>query len=285
MKSICLRSPAKLNLSLHVVSKRPDGYHNLSTLFEKINLFDDIRLSLRADKRIRIFCDHPSVPKGPKNLVYKAAEMLRKDCQVSIGIDIHIKKRIPVAAGLAGGSSNAATVLLGLNQIWGLKLTENQLVCYAKRIGSDVPLFIYKYIWALGVERGDCIKNVNLSNKMWHILIIPGIKVYSQEVFRAFKMKLTKRKDNATILTRALREGAYQKVSQLLLNDLEAAIVHAHPQLLKIKNNIEYMTGLNMCFSGSGPSIFGIVESEKEAKKMQSILSARYKQVFVVRTL
>ena len=285
MKSICLRSPAKLNLSLHVVSKRPDGYHNLSTLFEKINLFDDIRLTLRKDKRIRIFCKHSGVPTGPKNLAYKAAEILRKDCQVLKGVDIHIKKCIPVAAGLAGGSSNAATVFLGLNRLWQLKLTEKQLVCYAKQIGSDVPLFIYKYIWALGAGRGDCIKNASLSKKMWHILIIPGIKVYSQEVFRAFKMKLTKRKDNANILTRALREGACKKVGQLLLNDLETAIVHVHPQLLRIKNNIKKITGVNMCFSGSGPSIFGVVKSEKEAKRMQSMLSVCYKQVFVVKTL
>ena len=285
MKSICLRSPAKLNLSLHVVGKRPDGYHDLSTLFEKINLFDDIRLTLRKDKRIRIFCNWPGVPKGPKNLAYKAAQVLQKDFQVSNGVDIHIKKRIPIAAGLAGGSSNAATTLLGLNRLWRLNLTEKRLVSYAKQIGSDVPLFIYKYIWCLGAERGDRIKSVNLSKKTWHILIIPGIKVYSNEVFRAFKMKLTKRKDNVNILTRALREGTCEKVGGLLSNDLEAAIVRVHPLLLRIKNNIEYITGLKVCFSGSGPSIFGVVKSEKEAKRMQSILSDRYKQVFVVRTL
>jgi len=285
MKSIRLRSPAKLNLSLHVVGKRPDGYHNLSTLFEKINLFDEIRLVPRKDKRIRIFCKQGGIPKGPKNLAYEAAKILQKDFQIPIGVSIHIKKRISVAAGLAGGSSNAATTLLGLNRLWRLQLTEKQLVDYAKQIGSDVPLFIYKYIWCLGTERGDRIKSVNLSKKTWHILIIPSLKVYSNEVFRAFKMKLTKRKDNVNILTRALREGTCEKVGGLLSNDLEAAIVRVHPLLLRIKNNIEYITGLKVCFSGSGPSIFGVVKSEKEAKRMQSILSDRYKQVFVVRTL
>ncbi len=285
MKSIALCSPAKLNLSLRVVSKRPDGYHNLSTLFEKINLFDNIRLVRNESGRIRIFCSDKNIPRGPRNLVYKAAQMLKNDFCHKEGVDIYITKCIPVAAGLAGGSSNAAIALLGLNKIWKLRLSEERLVYYAKKIGSDVPLFIYKYTWSLGRGRGDKLKNINLNKKIWHILIIPSIKVYSGEVFRAFKMQLTKKMDNANILTRALREGNLSRVGRLLSNDLEAAIVHVHPQLLQIKNNIELITGLKISFSGSGPSLFGVVDSEVKAKQLKVILLKRYKRVFAVRTL
>jgi len=285
MKSLCLFSPAKLNLTLKVINKRPDGYHNLSTFFEKINLCDELRLKSTRLKRIRIFCDHPAVPKGPKNLAYKAAKLLSQDFGLKQGVNIHIKKRIPVAAGLAGGSSNGATTLLGLNEIWKLGLKEEELVRYAKKLGADVPLFIYKYKYAIGKGRGDELKKVDLMEKRWHIVVIPRIKVYSREVFRGFKLKLTKRYDNVNILTRALKKGSVANVSALLSNDLEAAIVHAHPKLLQIKKNIEKMIGTKVIFSGSGPSLFGLAESEHKAKKLKSILSKHYAQVFAVRTL
>ncbi|MDP8266333.1 MAG: 4-(cytidine 5'-diphospho)-2-C-methyl-D-erythritol kinase [Candidatus Aceula meridiana] len=285
MKSICLFSPAKLNLTLKVINKRLDGYHNLSTLFEKVDLCDEVRLTRTQSKRIRVFCAHPAVPIGPRNLAYKAAKLLQQDFALSCGADIHIKKRIPVAAGLAGGSSNGATTLLGLNKIWKLGLKEGELVFYAKKLGADVPLFIYTYKYAIGKGRGDELKKADLSKKMWHIVVIPRIKVYSREVFRAFKLKLTKRYDNVNILTRTLKKGSVAKVSALLSNDLEASIVHAHPKLLQIKKNIEKMIGTKVIFSGSGPSLFGLVESEHKAKQLKSILSKHYAQVFALRTL
>ena len=118
MNSITLRSPAKLNLYLHVHNKRPDGFHNITTVFERINLFDDIRLTTNRSGKIKIFCSHQDVPKGPKNLVYRVAKRLRDEFSVKAGVDITIKKQIPVAAGLAGGSSNAATTLMGLHRLW-----------------------------------------------------------------------------------------------------------------------------------------------------------------------
>ncbi|MFA6378466.1 MAG: 4-(cytidine 5'-diphospho)-2-C-methyl-D-erythritol kinase [Candidatus Omnitrophota bacterium] len=284
MKNIHLCSPAKLNLSLKVLGKRPDGYHALSTLFEKINLCDDIYLKRNRTGNIRIFCSHPQVPKGPKNLVYQAAYMLQKDFALANGVDIRIVKRIPVAAGLGGGSSNAATVLLGLNKVWRLDLSLKEMLSYAKRIGSDVPLFLYDDIFCHGTERGDKIKGLKIYKKYWHIVVTPRLKVYSAEVFKAFKMGLTKTNDNVNILTCALRENDLARVSQLLSNDLEAAIVRVHPQLFKIKNNIKTICGLDVCFSGSGPSMFGLVSTQAKAKKFSRLLAKYYNQVFVVRT-
>ena len=285
MKCIHLCSPAKLNLSLKVLGKRPDGYHNLSTLFEKINLCDDIYLTSTKIGKIRIACNHPAVPKGKKNLVFKAAQMLKNDFGIKGGVDIKIVKRIPVAAGLAGGSSNGATALLGLNKVWNLGLTKNQLLGYAKRLGSDVPLFIHEYIFAHGTERGDALKEVKIARKFWYILVTPSVKVYTKEVFRALKIRLTKKADNANILTCALRKNNLKRVGQYLSNDLEAAIVHVHPQLLKIKNNIKSITGLEVCFSGSGPSLFALSETQLQAKNAVRLLALKYKNVIVVRTL
>ena len=285
MKTITLLAPAKVNLTLKVLGKRPDHYHNLSTVFEKINLCDTLRLKRTQTGRIRIFCSHPSVPEGPQNLAYKAARLLQKDFALANGVDITIVKRIPVAAGLAGGSSNAAMTLLGLNQIWKLGLSQKDLVFYAKKIGADAPFFIYKYTYALGTQRGDRLKNLKIGRKCWHIVVVPRLKVYSAEVFRAFKMKLTKTNDNANILTRALQKGSLADVRQFLANDLETAIVHVHPKLLAIKNNISNIINSQVSFSGSGPSIFTLAESEQKAKKLKSLLKNYYTQVFVARTL
>jgi 4-diphosphocytidyl-2-C-methyl-D-erythritol kinase len=285
MKTIHLRSPAKLNLTLKVLRKRPDGYHDLSTLFEKIDLFDDIYLKRTATGKIRISCAHPDVPKGPKNLVYKVARMLQDDFALANGVDIRITKRIPVAAGLAGGSSNAAAALLGLNKIWRLDLSLKQMQDYARRIGSDVALFLHSDVFCHGTERGDRIKGLKITQKYWHIVVTPRLKVYSAEVFKAFKMGLTKISDNVNILTCALRENDLAKARQFLSNDLETAIVRVHPQLLKIKNNIRSICGIDVCFSGSGPSIYGLVASQAEAKKLSGLLKRHYGQVFVARTM
>lgn len=278
-------SPAKVNLTLKVLGKRPDGYHNLSTVFEKIDLCDDLYFLSNKTGRVRIICTHPAVPKGRKNLVFKAAQMLRSDLDIDEGADIKIAKKIPVAAGLAGGSSNGAAALLGLNKLWNLALTQRQLLAYAERLGSDVPLFIYKYIIAHGRGRGEILKDLKISKKWWHVLVLPNVKVYTKEVFSAFKMGLTKGNDNANILTCALRKNDFAKVTQSLSNDLEAALVYAHPQLLKIKNNIKSISGLNACFSGSGPSIFALAKTREAAEKAARVLRRRYKNVIVARTL
>ena len=285
MKSIRLLSPAKLNLFLKVINKRPDGYHNLKTIFERIDLADTIQLTANRSGAIRIFCSHPEVPRGPQNLVYKAAKMLQEECDVAQGVDIRITKRIPVAAGLAGGSSNAATVLVGLNKLWGLSLNSPQLVAYAKRIGSDVPFFLSDCSWALGMGRGDEIKKINISTKLWHVLVTPNVKMYTRKVFGGLNLKLTKQIDNVNILTHSLRRNDLDQVGKLLQNDLENSILQIRPQLLKLKKKIRSLAVAGVSFSGSGPSVFGITRSKNQAQKIRSILSQKYKQVFVVSTL
>lgn len=285
MRSLTLRSPAKLNLYLKVIGKRPDGYHELKTIFERIDLCDDIRLSAEPSGRIRIVCDHPQVPKGSKNLVYKIAAMLKKDFGIKQGVEIRIRKRIPVAAGLAGGSSNAATVLSGLNRFWRLGLDRKGLVEYACKVGSDVAFFLYDCPWALGTGRGEVIRRLDLKAKLWHVLVVPKVKMLTPKVYGAMNLKLTKFGDDVSILTRYLGQNDVRKVGSLLLNDLEAPIALLKPNLLKIKQSVRSLDVAGTAFSGSGPSIFSVVESKKKAEQIAAILKRRYSQVFVVSTL
>jgi 4-diphosphocytidyl-2-C-methyl-D-erythritol kinase len=284
MKSITLKSPAKLNLYLKIVNKRPDGFHNLTTLFERIDLADEINLSHEPSGRIRVSCDHPHVPTGPKNLVYKVAAVLKQDFGVKEGVHIAIQKNIPVAAGLAGGSSNAATVLQGLNKVWDLKLSRAQLVKYAAKIGSDVAFFLYDCPWALGTGRGEVIKTLKIQAKLWHVLVVPRVKMLTKRVYGALNLKLTKSGHGVNILTHSLGKNDIRKVGSLLLNDLEQPIGRLEPRLLKVKKKLLAFKTAGVAFSGSGPSLFTVVESKKQADEIKSILERRYSQVFVVRT-
>ncbi len=285
MKKIVLKSPAKLNLFLRVLGKRKDGFHELLTLFERIDLCDEITLANRLDGKIRVVCKHPHVPEDKRNLVFKAAQILKDNCGVSNGIDIHIEKRIPVAAGLAGGSSNAATVLLGLIKLWKINVSQKELLAYAKSIGSDVAFFIHDCSWALGEGRGDKIKKVNIGNKLWQVVVVPKIKMYAKKVYQDYKLELTKQNDDVNILLRALRNNNILEAGKCFLNDLETRILEISPQLKRLKNRLAQCDVKGVGFSGSGPSIFALVGSKKEAEDLKVIIKKRYHQVFIVKTL
>lgn len=148
-----VKSYAKLNLYLEVLKLRKDNYHSIKTIFERIDLCDKIILKTRRDKKIRVICASKDVPRNRTNLAYRSAKLLQDKFKLDRGVDIKIIKRIPVGAGLGGGSSNAAFTLLGLNRLWKLRLGQKELARYARKIGSDVAFFIYDYHYALGVCR------------------------------------------------------------------------------------------------------------------------------------
>ena len=159
-----------------------------------------------------------------------------------------------------------------------------QLISLAQKIGSDVPFFLYRESWAFGTGRGDRIKPIKLRTKLWHILVVPRLKVYTRDVFAALNLKLTKKKADVNILHRALKKNDLPNVGRLLLNDLETAIVRSHPSLLNIKEKLKRCPTLGVLFSGSGAALFGLVSSKKVALDIQASLSKQYRQVFVVRT-
>jgi len=285
MNRIILPSPAKLNLYLRVLSKRKDGFHNILTLFQRIDLCDQITLTELKTDTITISCDHPHVPLGTQNIAHQAAMLLKKRFKINKGINIDIKKKIPVAAGLAGGSSNAATVLQGINKFWKLGLNLKELLPLASKLGSDVSFFLYNTSWAIGSKRGNIIQPLKISQKLCQILIVPCVKLYSGEIYDSLKLKLTKRMDNVNILTRHLEKGDILALSQLLINDLEASVIHSHPPLAALKKRLLSAGSRGVLISGSGPSIFGVVKTDREAKQLQSRFLRQYRRVFVVKTL
>ncbi|MBI3315097.1 MAG: 4-(cytidine 5'-diphospho)-2-C-methyl-D-erythritol kinase [Candidatus Omnitrophica bacterium] len=290
MPSITLLAPAKLNLVLDVLGKRPDGFHELRTVFERIGLCDTITLTANPHGPIRVTCDHPHVPKGPRNLAFRAARQIQQEYGVRQGVDIRIVKRIPVAAGLAGGSSNAAAVLMGVNRLWRLHLSQKRLARHAVRLGSDVAFFMYDTPFALGTGRGEKIRPLRARTKLWHVLVTPKVKMYTKEVFarltrKAKSLKLTKKRDNVNICLPYLRKGDFQGLGAVLSNDLEPSILSLRPDLVRLKKKLSDAGAAGVCFSGSGPSVFALASGRAQAESIKDGFDKRFTQVFVVPTL
>jgi 4-diphosphocytidyl-2-C-methyl-D-erythritol kinase len=298
MVTLTLSSPAKLNLALEVVGRRPDGFHDLRTVFERIGLSDTLTFH-PLKEGIRITCDHRSVPRDARNLAYQAARLLQEGEGVKRGVWIDIKKHIPVAAGLAGGSSNAATTLQGLNRLWGLQLPKHKLIAYAKRLGSDVAFFLHDCSFALGTGRGDRIKVLDIKGRFWHVLITPQAPLLTKDVYSTYAARFSRRKspagrrvpgrltkgsDNVSMLFRSLKMSDIAGVQRSLFNDLEGPIGLLRPELLKLRDKLQDFQPQGVCFSGSGPSIFALTRDRAEAETIADHFRRRYTQVFVVAT-
>jgi len=291
VNTLTVKSFAKLNLFLQILNRRPDNYHNIETLFERINLYDTITLKLRRDILIRISCANPDVPTDETNFCYKGAKLLQEKYKVQKGADIKILKSIPISAGLGGGSSNAGSVLLGLNKLWKLSLPLSRLVTLSKQIGCDVPFFIYNTSFAKGSKRGDIIMPLKglKDLRLWHILVVPKIKVSTPLIYKKWDgfSGLTTPDYDVKIITSALRKNALSLIPLALYNGLEEVTASEYPQVRRIKERLTGLGVKSILMSGSGSAVFGIVSSRKEAVRISSELKKQEKswRVFVVRTV
>ena len=274
------RSFAKINLGLEVVGKLPGGYHELKTLFASISLHDIVEVA-ETKTGVRVHSDHPDVPRDETNLAHKAAMLMQRMAGRKSGVEIRIKKRIPVGGGLGGGSSNAATVLRALDLLWGVGLGPFGLLDAAKTLGADVPYFLFGGP-ALGVGRGDDIQplNARLREK---VLIVPGKdSVSTAHVFRRFAAETRPAEATSPIeaYLRALRDkGGDQRGRALcrLRNDLEAAALAQSPSLASMARDVRRIardTGAgHVAMSGSGSSFF-LLFGEDESNARLSALKA-----------
>ncbi len=291
MKHLTIKSPAKINLFLKVIGKRSDGYHNIITLFERISLCDEITLSETDDAQIHLSCPYFGVPENEDNLAYKAALLLKEKIKTRQGVKIKIKKNIPVAAGLGGGSSNAAAVLLGLNRLWGLNLSRRSLLSYARKIGSDVPFFIYDCCYAIGTKRGDSIRAVDIKTRLWHVVVVPKSEIRAGDVYYRLSKKLkgtmnilTNPSYNVSILIRYLKSNDILSLSRVLNNDLEQTVLKIKPSLLRLKQQLVSLKATTAMVSGSGPAVFCITTTRDKACYIKKILAKRFSRVFIVST-
>ena len=297
VNKLILHSHAKLNLYLKIVGKRKDGYHSLQTIFERIDLADTVIIRPSLTRRISLSCNKSSLPRGRANLAFQSAKLLQKACAVSKGADIELIKRIPVGAGLGGGSSNAAAVLLGLNKLWKLGLSLDKLLVFGRKIGSDVAFFLYNCSFALGEGRGDRIKPFHLQGvrPLWQILVVPRIEVRTPRVYREWDAARQKKKSlwltisqsNVNIISSALRKGDLTRLGQGLFNSLERITLGLYPQVGVVKKRLSDLGLKSILMSGSGPAVFSVVSSKKKAVSLSRLLTREHPhwQIFATRTV
>lgn len=286
-RALKLRSYAKVNLGLEVLGVREDGYHELRTLFQTIDLYDDVILRPRP-RAISVKCTHRMVPGDRTNLVVRAAEALRRYAGVSAGVEIEIQKRIPVGGGLGGGSSNAAAVLLGLDRQWRLGLEPEALHRLARRLGADVPFFLLGGT-ALGLGRGDEVYPLRRQLRGWVVLVDPGIPLLTAAVFARVDRSLTPRENSTSIFYFVSRELEGVGAGRLLVNDLEEAAMEEAPALRervgRVRDVLRGEGARVAALSGSGSSFFGLFDGARAARRAGMALESHGFPVRVVPTL
>lgn len=274
------RSCAKINLGLRVVGKRPDGYHNLESVFQEISLCDEIECK-RTSGEIKIQCDHPAVPLDEKNLCHKAFRIARDIGGLKEGIRIQIKKNIPVGAGLGGGSSNAAACLKAFNRMFDLGLSKGRLIRLAAQIGSDVPFFILGKT-ALIKGRGEVVLPIHFLTNYQVILVYPNFSISTASVFEKFEMNLTEYNSDDKFEAGISEIQNLDDLSDSIFNDLEKIVMDCHPVLKEIKQHLKRKGAQFVSLSGSGSVVFGLFNSSKKLEKIGQEF-AKYGQVFFAR--
>ncbi len=268
MNELVLHAPAKINLCLSVLGKRPDGYHEVEMVMQAVGLFDRVTVRLAAGG-IAVRCDESGVPAGEGNIAYRAARELLNVAGGGRGVEIEVDKAIPVAAGLGGGSSDAAAVLVACNRLLGAGLDRERLAAIGTRIGMDVPFFLYGPT-ALARGRGEVLTQLPPPPKFWVLLANPGFETSTAWAYNNLNFGLT-RKVDCTKIAR-LKIG---RIAESLHNDLEAVTAGAHPVIGEMEQALRSAGALGACMSGSGPTVFGIFETENTCRAAAETLHGK----------
>ncbi|MBF0491413.1 MAG: 4-(cytidine 5'-diphospho)-2-C-methyl-D-erythritol kinase [Deltaproteobacteria bacterium] len=273
MQSITLRSPAKLNFRLDVLSKRSDGYHELLMLMDRINLEDEIEIKV-IERGIVITSDDPTLPTSEGNVAYRAAKEILAYSSRNVGVEIKINKRIPIASGMGGGSSNAAAVILGINQLLKLKLPKEKLMIIGAKIGADVPFFIFEGP-AIASGIGDKLRKINKIPKMSLVLVNPGVPVSTQWAYKNLALNSTGNPPTSKPEELPLVFNTKKDVVKFLNNDLEKVTIKEFPVISEIKKLLVDQGAIASQMTGSGPTVFGIYPDKASADKAISKIEGR----------
>ena len=280
-RRLVLRTSAKVNLVLEVLGKRPDGYHELSTVMQAVDLFD--RLTMETAGSITLETSEAGLPTDERNLIVRAARLLREAAGIEAGARIVLDKRIPVAAGLGGGSSDAAATLFGLNRLWGLRWRRERLVELAVKLGMDVPFFLGRGR-ALGTSRGEVMRPLPGVGGYAMVLVNPGVGLSTQEVYGRVPVGWHAEPEGTGRMLEALRRRSGVRVAAALTNHLERWVEPALPAIGRMKAALMAAGALGAAMSGSGPTVFGLARSLDQARQIQRRVSRAGWSAWAVRT-
>lgn len=279
MDKIVMKSYAKVNITLDALRKREDGYHDVKMIMQSVSLYD--KITIRKNDRIKISTNLRFLPTNEKNIAYKAAALFAENHPECRGAEIDILKRIPVSAGLAGGSSNAAAVLVGLNKLYGCPLTEKQLLELGGRLGSDVPFCITGGT-ALSEGRGEILTPLTpLPEDTVFLIAKPPVHVSTAEVYGRLNVnKLAEHPDTAGCIA-SIEKGDINGVAIRMFNVLETVTAPEHPAIGELKLKMIRLGAIGSVMSGSGPSVIGIFKDKTDAINAKKEISESLRDVFV----
>ena len=266
MKQIRLKAMAKINLGLDVVRRREDGYHEVRMIMQTVNLYDKLVISVSEEPGIRLTTNLGFLPVNEDNLIYKAARLLMDEYEIKKGVDIQLQKFIPVAAGMAGGSTDAAATLIGMNRLFHLNLSRQQLMDYGVKLGADVPYCVAGGT-ALSEGIGEILTPLPDVPKGYVLVAKPGINVSTRFVYTNLKLNEVTEHPDIDAQIEAIKEQDFRKMAGLMGNVLETVTIPAHPIIQEIKDFMMQEGAVNAMMSGSGPTVFGLFEDKQLAEK------------------
>ena len=280
--SITIKAPGKLNLHLRITGKRPDGYHEIESVFVPVALCDTLKIS-KIKQGLKVFCTGRELPEGPENLVCRAALSFFERTGIRDGARITLVKEIPISSGLGGGSSDAAATLKGLNTLWADPLPGKDLEKLALSLGADVPFFLLQRP-AIARGIGELLEPLRVFPVFWYVIVSPVLMVSTAWAYGQVRLRLTV-EGNKNIVN--IFNAAALKIPDLLFNDLESVTLSKYPFLCSIKESLLALGALGTLMTGSGPSIFGVFDSEHKANEAGETLRRTWPNydVFVVKGL
>ena len=274
MDKLQLKAYGKINLGLDVIRKRPDGYHDLDMIMQMVDVYDDVIIEKKAGEEIVVKADAAVLSNGKDNLAYMAAKMLFDEFGIKTGVEITIHKRIPIAGGMAGGSSDCATTLIGINEMFNLGLSKQQLMERGVKLGADVP---YCVLGGTAIARGigEVLTPLPTPPQCHVIIAKPPISVSTAYVYGHIRPdEITKRPDIEQ-MTLAIKEQDLNKLSDLLYNVMEEVTVSEYPVIEKLKSIMLENGALNSIMSGSGPTVFGLFDDREKAQAAMRALDSK----------
>lgn len=280
---VTIKARAKVNLTLDVIGRRANGYHDVKMIMQQVDLYDLVTIKCIPDRTIQLTCTDDFLPVDDKNIAYRAAVNMQKKFNLTHGFEIHIEKNIPVSAGLAGGSTDAAAVIKGINRLCGLGLSDKTMMAIGFELGADVPFCIMEGC-ALAEGLGEILTPIRGFEHAWMVLVKPNFGVSTKEVYTVLEYETLKGHPDTNGMLKALETQKRHEIIENVYNVLEEVTLRLYPGVAEAKRFLAGHGAEGVLMSGSGPTVFGFYKSYERAKNVQKKIKKHYSQSFVVTT-